>query len=43
MVRLFLGAMITFSNERIACGGPLADLDTKIDEVWAGLKVVLSA
>ncbi len=43
MVRLFLGTMITFSNERVAFGGPLEDLDAKIDAAWAGLRVVLSA
>lgn len=43
MVRLFLGTMITFSNERIAFGGPLPDLDAKIDAAWSGLRVVLRA
>jgi AcrR family transcriptional regulator len=40
LTRVFLGAMLTFANQRAAVGGPIPDLDGEIDRAWGSLEVL---
>lgn len=42
LARIFMGVVITFSNERIANGRDLPDLEARIDAAWSGLRLLLS-
>lgn len=41
LVRVFLGMMLTFGNQRAVSGGRVPDLETEIDTAWASIELLL--